>query len=471
MLMLNLQELLLQWLRNRSITINENDPHDRSQSIKVEYKSNHYQATCRPSITNIQSHREGYPTTLPKLSMRPASNSLASDAITWPSKLRGSYAWPRDGKGNTVNLNGDILREMSLHDHDSLKLSDNINYDSHAKVSLSPKFSNDWINNWIGTNEHQRAGLTELILRKNFEVLDPTKGHIKVWSRDVLVKQRSDAGMWVRTEAPSDWTIESPPPGMWHPKQKKFMYHRVVPDPSDLRVGRRRHRKYDAVIAVSDISTLESNHKWKMRDYGEVKRRIQILQITNNENSLNQTKTDPWMQINHENGLSGSSSVSTRLDVEGNYLVGQLEDLKNLSRDITEPPLSNVIEDVTLLARAVGGEGFSDITQDEVSALVNSEREGLSVEEVEEILNQPDDPEEFAGATDPVLSSKSIVKIIKLLEEAIDEAMEHNPILTRSSKFEHDCQAALYSYKEIDKDILRRLKQPLLTNYFDKTDK
>ncbi|KAJ8685587.1 hypothetical protein QAD02_021380 [Eretmocerus hayati] len=109
-------------------------------------------------------------------------------------------------------------------------------------------------------------------------------------------------------------------------------------------------------------------------------------------------------------------------------------------QDITEPPLSDVIEDVTLLARAVGGGGFSDITEDEVSALVNSEREGLSVEEIGGILNQPDDPEEFAEATDPVLSSKSIVKIMKLLEEAIDEAIEHGPILTRSLEFKYDCQ-------------------------------
>ena len=95
---------------------------------------------------------------------------------------------------------------------------------------------------------------------------------------------------------------------------------------------------------------------------------------------------------------------------------------------------------------------------------------GLSVEVIEGILNEPfyaEEPMETSEQTSEI-SSKSIVKIIKTVEEAIQEALDKDPMLTRSLKFKHDCDVALQCYQELYKDVLRRAKQTKLTNIFSK---
>jgi len=125
---------------------------------------------------------------------------------------------------------------------------------------------------------------------------------------------------------------------------------------------------------------------------------------------------------------------------------------------------------VVSVSKQIGGEGFDDIKEDEVIDLISQEKTGLSVEEVEEILNEPNPAEEPMKTSELTseISSKSIVKIIKTIEDAIQEALDNDPMLTRSLKFKHDCDEALHCYQELYKDVLRRAKQTKLTQYFTK---
>ena len=49
-----------------------------------------------------------------------------------------------------------------------------------------------------------------------------------------------------------------------------------------------------------------------------------------------------------------------------------------------------------------------------------------------------------------------------------EEAINSDPIMTRSLRFNYDCEVALKSYEELYKDLSRREKQKTLTQYFNK---
>ena len=62
----------------------------------------------------------------------------------------------------------------------------------------------------------------------------------------------------------------------------------------------------------------------------------------------------------------------------------------------------------------------------------------------------------------------SVLKIILMVQDAIDEALTSDPIMTRSLKFKSDCQEALKSYEGLRRDMTRRAKQSRVTAYFEK---
>ena len=52
------------------------------------------------------------------------------------------------------------------------------------------------------------------------------------------------------------------------------------------------------------------------------------------------------------------------------------------------------------------------------------------------------------------------------MNDVIEEALNNDPIITRSLKFRHDCEKALQTYEEIVKDMKRHAKQTKVTYYF-----
>ena len=77
--------------------------------------------------------------------------------------------------------------------------------------------------------------------------------------------------------------------------------------------------------------------------------------------------------------------------------------------------------------KQIGAKDFDVIQEEEeeeeVLNLVTSEKTGLAIEEVEEILEETSEEstEEPMEISEMILSSKSIVKIIKFIEETLSE--------------------------------------------------
>lgn len=102
-------------------------------------------------------------------------------------------------------------------------------------------------------------------------------------------------------------------------------------------------------------------------------------------------------------------------------------------------------------------EDFEDV--EDVEEMKQLELVHDAEEELEGLLSNPEnhviDNEQFT------FPDKSIIKIMRKIREAVDEALEHDPINTRSFKFKHHCDIALSCYQELYKDILERTKQSL----------
>ncbi|KAL7297063.1 hypothetical protein TKK_0009489 [Trichogramma kaykai] len=132
----------------------------------------------------------------------------------------------------------------------------------------------------------------------------------------------------------------------------------------------------------------------------------------------------------------------------------------------------SVVLEVVELSQELGGEGFEDLQEQEVLELVMPGSETLSTEDVEQmvqmagqektILPQPEDDLEKK------FYSKSIVKIIDLIQNAIDEALSQDPVMTRGLSFKHSCDSAIKIYEDLYKDYRRKIKQSRITDFLQK---
>ena len=59
-----------------------------------------------------------------------------------------------------------------------------------------------------------------------------------------------------------------------------------------------------------------------------------------------------------------------------------------------------------------------------------------------------------------------VARRFNINESTVDQAMEIDPIMTRSLQFKQDCEKAIQNYKILYKDLMRRAKQTRLTDYF-----
>ena len=99
---------------------------------------------------------------------------------------------------------------------------------------------------------------------------------------------------------------------------------------------------------------------------------------------------------------------------------------------------------------------------------------GLTAEEMHEILmdshNSNNDLTEESNEEERTLQSAAISRIVNSVKNAIEEAINADPVMTRSLCFKYDCELALKTYEELYKDISRRAKQKSVTDYFPKTN-
>ena len=64
--------------------------------------------------------------------------------------------------------------------------------------------------------------------------------------------------------------------------------------------------------------------------------------------------------------------------------------------------------------------------------------------------------------------SKSLIKIINLLQSAIDEATTQDPVMTRSMHFKYLFDKTIQIYEELYKDYARKVKQTQITDFLSK---
>lgn len=131
-----------------------------------------------------------------------------------------------------------------------------------------------------------------------------------------------------------------------------------------------------------------------------------------------------------------------------------------------EPTYDECVKSLLRLAREIGGEGFNDMDESDVQEITRP-TEGLTAEDIDAVLNdaQDIDEEDEEPVEEPTLKAATISKIINHVQNAIEEAMNLDPIMTRSLRFKHDCEGALQTYQELYRDTVRR-KQTTLTDYF-----
>ena len=124
-----------------------------------------------------------------------------------------------------------------------------------------------------------------------------------------------------------------------------------------------------------------------------------------------------------------------------------------------EPTYDECVKSLLRLAREIGGEGFEDVNDSDVQKIIRP-----TTEDIDEILNDPQNIDEEDEESEEV-EAAIISKIINHIQNAIEEALNSDPIMTRSLRFEHDWEVALATYQELYQYIVRR-KQTTIADYF-----
>ncbi|KAJ8688236.1 hypothetical protein QAD02_024031 [Eretmocerus hayati] len=107
----------------------------------------------------------------------------------------------------------------------------------------------------------------------------------------------------------------------------------------------------------------------------------------------------------------------------------------------------------------------------EVLGLVQHQHEELTPEEIEAILEEPDDSnvaEDDGNLLEEIFTAKSVAEILNHFNEGIEKAANIDPIMTRSQKFKHECEKLLRPYEELYRDLVRRSKQSRMTEFIQK---
>ncbi|KAJ8665361.1 hypothetical protein QAD02_007023 [Eretmocerus hayati] len=135
----------------------------------------------------------------------------------------------------------------------------------------------------------------------------------------------------------------------------------------------------------------------------------------------------------------------------GKLLPGLVE--KNQVTIPSDSVLQEVVQSTINVAQEIGGEGFSDMQDSDVLSMVSTDRNQLTASDIEEILEDAEGnraaEKNVEESPEPALSIRILSQIISTVQNAIDDALAQDPILTRSLKFKLDCESALMSYKEL----------------------
>ena len=132
------------------------------------------------------------------------------------------------------------------------------------------------------------------------------------------------------------------------------------------------------------------------------------------------------------------------------------------------PEVSNQIQEIVRLARSVGGEGFDEITEEDVVEFVNSQDEEPTLEELIQ-LNEDNDVEESDDDVEeekPPFTIKGLRHLIIEANNLAAKFIEEDPILERGIMFKRALEDGLSPYKELLRSIENSATQAPITKFF-----
>ncbi|KAL7307773.1 hypothetical protein TKK_0000444 [Trichogramma kaykai] len=109
--------------------------------------------------------------------------------------------------------------------------------------------------------------------------------------------------------------------------------------------------------------------------------------------------------------------------------------------------ITAVLEGAAIIARDIGGERFIDMTETDLLEVISPSEKEITTEEIEENLAPSEDADEPEDNIEdkPIqtLSKISINKILNAVQNAMNETISEDPIVTRSMLFKHQCDVNL----------------------------
>ncbi|KAG0726325.1 Tigger transposable element-derived protein 1 [Chionoecetes opilio] len=134
------------------------------------------------------------------------------------------------------------------------------------------------------------------------------------------------------------------------------------------------------------------------------------------------------------------------------------------------PAVTQQMKDIVDLAHTVGGEGFSDMTEEDVAELIDSHGAEPSVEEIIQ-MNEDDQAGDDADEDDDTETRPvfTIMKLRNLLREAdnlTELFTDQDPIQERSIKFKRVVDEGLIPYKETLRSMEASACQKPITAFF-----
>ena len=134
------------------------------------------------------------------------------------------------------------------------------------------------------------------------------------------------------------------------------------------------------------------------------------------------------------------------------------------------PSIQNETKEIGEIARAIGGEGFSDMEEEEAKELIETadNHQLLSNEELNDLVtpagNESGEDEE--EKKEEALTINKLNKLLKMAKELSDFVTEIDPNDERGRQFASGVEKLCGPYNELLKGLRDSMFQPKISNFF-----
>lgn len=144
-------------------------------------------------------------------------------------------------------------------------------------------------------------------------------------------------------------------------------------------------------------------------------------------------------------------------------------------KGLTVEDISNLaVDKVVRLARLLGGEGFADMTRDDVEELLETYSDPLTDEDLVEMIKSSSDegeeeqPEVPGGQEEDGLTLERLSQVVTTIEEVQDVIGEWDPQMRRALRFRNTLDGAMKPYRSLLAHMKRQHQQLPVTMFFSR---